>query len=143
MSHFEFAFRHALAARRLSSGITTVLYWQLVQYTPMVTADDPWRLGIVLADRELLRGEREGADAVESLDIAIAWLLLAAHSGDEDDIVAELASERLAELIERRSNEARPQDIPMQAIRHAVEWWRAGASGAAIDPAIPLSLAVA
>jgi hypothetical protein len=137
MSRFEYAFRLALDAPPAAPERLRALHAQLTARTPEIRPEDPWRIGLIAADRDYLAGQvlaREyEADPTEHIDMSIGWLLLAAHAPDTDPHMATLAGCRLADRIERRFERAPLSDVRRSRILQAIDIWRSWTGPAAWD----------
>ncbi|MDB5363122.1 MAG: hypothetical protein JWO51_4419 [Rhodospirillales bacterium] len=128
MSRFEHAFHLAIGPQPVAADALRALHAALIARTPEIAPGDPWRLGLLAAERDYLAGQvlalEYEADPTENLDMSIGWLLLAAHAGDEDPHVATLAACRLADRIERRFDQTPPREIRRNRVLQAADDWR-------------------
>ena len=128
MSRFGHAFYLAIGGQPLATDHLRQLQAQLSAQTPEIAPGDPWRLGLLAAEREYLAGQilalEAAADPTEHIDMSIGWLLLAAHAPDEDPRGPTLAACRLADRIEERFGRSPPRGVPHAMVLQAVDAWR-------------------
>jgi hypothetical protein len=128
MSRFEQAFHLAIGPQPVAAVALVNLHAALIARTPEVSADDPWRVGLLAAERDHLAGQvlalEFEADPTENLDMSIGWLLLAAHAPGTDPHLATLAACRLADRIESRFAQAAPPGVRRAQVLQAIDEWR-------------------
>ncbi len=128
MSRFGHAFHLAISGQPFATDQLHQLHVQLSARTPEIAPNDPWRLGLLVAEREYLAGQilalEYAEDPTEHLDMSIGWLLLAAHAPDEDPSGPTLAACRLADRIGERFERSPPPGVPRNAILQAIDEWR-------------------
>ena len=128
MSRFEHAFHLAIGPQPVTAGSLKALCAALTARTPEIADGDPWRLGLLVAERDYLAGQvlalEYEADPTENIDMSIGWLLLAAHAPDEDPRMATLAACRLADRLERRFDQTPPRGIRHSQVLQAADEWR-------------------
>jgi|SRR5579859_1136174 len=128
MSRFGHAFQLAISCRPIAIEELRTLHQQLSARTPEIAADDPWRLGLLVAEREYPAGQvlalEYAEDPTEHMDMSIGWLLLAAHAADEDPHGPTLAACRLAERIEQRFERSPPRGVSPSIVLQAIDEWR-------------------
>lgn len=138
MSRFEHAFHLAIGPQPAAAEPLRALHAALTARTPELAPGDPWRLGLLVAERDYLAGQvlalEYEADPTENIDMSIGWLLLAAHAFDEDPHSATLAACRLADRIEQRFERTPPSGIGRNQVIEAADEWRCWAGGVAIEP---------
>jgi hypothetical protein len=143
MSRFEHAFHLAIGAQPPVRERLCALHAELTVLTPEIGRGDPWRLGLLAAERDYLTGQvlalEYEADPTENIDMSIGWLLLAAHAPDEDPHIATLAACRLADRIEQRFSRTPPRGVSHGAVQQAIDEWRCwtGIRGAESAPSRP------
>ncbi len=140
MSRFEHAFHLAIGLQPVAAEPLTALHAALTARTPELAPGDPWRLGLLVAERDYLAGQvlalEYEADPTENIDMSIGWLLLAAHAYDDDPHGATLAACRLADRIEQRFDRTPPLGIHRNQVLEAADEWRCWAGGTAIEPCL-------
>jgi hypothetical protein len=128
MSRFEHAFHLAIGAQPLVREGLCALHVQLTALTPEIARGDPWRLGLLVAERDYLTGQvlalEYEADPTENIDMSIGWLLLAAYAPDDDPHIATLAGCRLADRIEQRFERTPPRGVSHSIVQQAIDEWR-------------------
>jgi hypothetical protein len=128
MSHFEHAFHLAISTQPLVRERLCALHAELLALTPEIAPGDPWRLGLLVAERDHLTGQvlalEYEADPTENIDMSIGWLLLAAYAPDDDPHVATLAACRLADRIEQRFERTPPRGVSHSIVQQAIDEWR-------------------
>jgi hypothetical protein len=128
MSRFEHAFHLAIGPQPVTADSLKALCAALTARTPEIADGDPWRLGLLVAERDYLTGQvlalEYEADPTENMDMSIGWLLLAAHAPDEDPRMATLAASRLADRLERRFDQTQPRGIRRSQVLQAADEWR-------------------
>jgi hypothetical protein len=138
MSRFEHAFHLAIGPQPVAAGTLRALHMALAARTPEIAPGDPWRLGLLVAERDYLAGRvlalEYEADPTENIDMSIGWLLLAAHAPEKDLHMATLAACRLADRIERRFDQAAPGGIRRNQVLQAADEWRCWSGSAEFAP---------
>jgi len=128
MSRFEHAFRLAIGAQPVAAASLHTLHAALAARTPEIAPGDPWRLGLLVAEREYLTGQvlalEYEADPTENIDMSIGWLLLAAHAPDAGPHLATLAACRLADRIEQRFEGSPLPGVRRNQVQQAADEWR-------------------
>jgi hypothetical protein len=128
MSRFEHAFRLAIGPQPVAATELCALYTALAARTPEIVPGDPWRLGLLAAERDYLTGQvlalEYETDPTENIDMSIGWLLLAAHAPDENPQIATLAAGRLADRLEQRFDRTPPQGVRHGQVLGAADEWR-------------------
>jgi hypothetical protein len=128
VSRFEHAFHLALGPQPVNAKALWDLYGELVARTPEISSGDPWRLGLLVAERDFLTGQvlelEYAADPTENMDMSIGWLLLAAHAPDKDPHIATLAAGRLADRLELRFARRPPRGLRYVQVQEASAEWR-------------------
>lgn len=146
MSRFDHAFQLAIGCQPIAIDRLCALHVQLRARTPELAADDPWRLGLLAAEREYLAGQilalDYAEDPTEHMDLSIGWLLLAAHAADEDPRGPTLAACRLADRIAERFDRSPPRGVSHATVLQAIDAWRSwtGISRAESASDCPLSI---
>lgn len=128
MSRFYHAFQLAIGCPPIAIDRLRTLHAQLRARTPELAEGDPWRLGLLAAEREYLAGQilalDHAEDPTEHMDMSIGWLLLAAHAPDEDPRGPTLAACRLADRIAERFERAPPRGVSHATVLEAIDAWR-------------------
>ena len=128
MSRFEHAFRLAIGVQPVAAASLRALHAALVARTPEIAPGDPWRLGLLVAERDYLTGQvlalEYAADPTENIDMSIGWLLLAAYAPDCNPQIATLAAGRLADRIEQRFDRTPPHGVRHAQVLQAADEWR-------------------
>jgi hypothetical protein len=128
MSRFEHAFHLAISPQPAPVAALWDLYGALVARTPEIAVGDPWRFGLLAAERDFLAGQilelEYAADPTEHLDMSIGWLLLAAHAPAKDRQIASLAAGRLADRLELRFARQPPRGVRYNQVLEASAEWR-------------------
>jgi len=128
MSRFEHAFHLAIGPQPVAVAPLCALYAALTARTPEIVPGDPWRLGLLVAERDYLAGQvlalEYEADPTENIDMSIGWLLLAAYAPDCNPHIATLAAGRLADRIEQRFDRTPPLDVRRTQVLQAADEWR-------------------
>lgn len=128
MSRFYHAFQLAIGCPPIAIDRLRALHAQLKARTPELAEGDPWRLGLLAAEREYLAGQilalDHAEDPTEHMDMSIGWLLLATHAPDEDPRGPTLAACRLADRIAERFERAPPRGVSHATVLEAVDAWR-------------------
>lgn len=128
MSRFEHAFHLAIGPQPVAAAPLGALYAALTARTPEIVPGDPWRLGLLVAERDYLAGQvlalEYEADPTENIDMSIGWLLLAAYAPDGNPQLATLAAVRLADRIELRFDRTAPAGVRRSQVLQAADEWR-------------------
>jgi hypothetical protein len=128
MSRFEHAFHLAIGPQPVAIAPLCALYAALTDRTPEIVPGDPWRLGLLVAERDYLTGQvlalEYQADPTENIDMSIGWLLLAAYAPEGNPHIATLAAVRLADRIEQRFDRTPPHGVRHNQVLQAADDWR-------------------
>ena len=128
MSRFDHTFKLAIGGQPIAIDQLRALHTQLIGRTPELAPGDPWRLGLLVAEREYLAGQilalEHAEDPTEHMDMSIGWLLLAAHAPERDPHGPTLAACRLADRIAERFDRSPPRGIRHSAVLQAIDAWR-------------------
>jgi hypothetical protein len=128
MSRFEHAFHLAIGPQPVAVAPLCALYAALTARTPEIVPGDPWRLGLLAAERDYLTGQvlalEYAADPTENIDMSIGWLLLAAYAPDGNPQIATLAAGRLADRLELRFDHTPPRGVRRSQVLQAADEWR-------------------
>lgn len=120
-SRLDHVYNRGLDGRPLADHEREAIRWLILPHLTEMTLDGSWRGFLIAAAREAAEAKLSD-NPLDRFDLAVAMLLLAERCDDDPDL-AEIAVERLADLLVTRAALTATPDSPAKSVFAARDSW--------------------